>query len=608
MAPKGFSQVRALVPAAILGSASLVAGFILSRTLDVGPAVVLPHVAVVLSLAALLYACVLICGALRVPPVLARTIAASMSVLIGFAMTVFYCALFCSLFLFKELPTRQLIAGYMNDLPALLRALPATGGTTALLVGLVCAAGVLFGLLVAWTLDRGRHAVVAWSKGHLGSIASRAVVYGGFAHLLFAAHVPLDWHAKNREPIFSSWHDVRLNNPVIFGQKNPVQWALDAKAEAAYPRFAAKRTPNVILIYVDALRADVTQPYGAERKNMPFITGLVAAGELRQVDLAVAACPSTICGLGALLQSKPTWLQGSDNFSLPKVLALQGYRNAYVLASNHQSYFDLKDYYRPFDFYLDGKDMSETRHGDDYLVLEGLQRLGPWDGRPTFLMVGLISPHVGGIRAKANRRYIPDRFSFTGGKEEFREAYRNNYDNGIVQADDVLSKVWRKLEDSGYLKDAIVVITADHGESLGEHGTFGHLTSLAHTELNIPLWIRDDRLPHGRISFARQIDVGPTILESLGLPIPETWVGRPVHTAPQVQWSDHYVPDFRQKIAVIRHDEQSTIKYFFDRATGHESTFDLRQDPLERNDITHRLTLSQLEEMRQRAKAALFGR
>jgi len=592
----------------MLGSVGLAAGVLLSRTLDVGLAVVLPHVAVVLSLAALLYAWVLISGALSLPRVLTRTIAASISLFIGLSLTIFYCALFSSLFLFKELPTRQLIAGYTNDLPALLRALPATGGTTALFVGLVCATGVLFGVLVAWTLDRGRHAIVAWNRGRAGSIASRAVVYGGFVHLLFAAYVPLDWHANNREPIFSSWHDVRLNNPVIFGQKNPVQMALDAKAEAAYPRFAAKRTPNVILIYVDALRADVTQPYGAERKNMPFVTGLVAAGELRQVDLAVAACPSTICGLGALLQSKPTWLQGPDNFSLPKVLARQGYRNAYVLASNHQSFFDLKDYYRPFDFYLDGKDISETRHGDDYLVLAGLDRLGRWDGRPTFLMVGLISPHVGGIRAQANRRYLPDRFSFTGGKEEFREAYRNNYDNGIVQADDVLSKVWRKLDDHGFLKDAIVVITADHGESLGEHGTFGHLTSLAHTELNIPLWIRDDRLPLGRIAFARQIDVAPTILESLGLPIPETWIGRPIQTVPPVQWSEHYVPDFREKIAVIRHDERSTIKYFFDRTTGQESTFDLREDPLERSDITQRLARSELEEMRQRAKSALLGK
>lgn len=556
---------------------------------------------------ALLYALVMIGSALKFPATLTRLVTSFGALLVGLLLTVFYCALFASLFLFKELPTRQLIAGYTKDLPALLRALPATDGTIAMFVGLVGIVGILFGALIAWTLLRGRPAITAWSRGRIGSVLSRTLVYGGFTHLLFAVSVPLDWHANNREPIFSSWHDVRLNNPVIFGQKNPVQMALDAKAEAAYPRLAAKRTPNVILVYVDALRADVTQPYGAERSNMPFITGLIRAGEMRQVDLAVAACPSTICGLGALLQSKPTWLQSPDNFSLPKVLAHQGYRNAYVLASNHQDFFDLKDYYRPFDFYLDGKDISASRHGDDYLVLEGLDRLGPWDGRPTFLMLGLISPHVGGIRAQANRRYLPDRFSFTGGKEEFREAYRNNYDNGIVQVDDVLSKVWRKLGDSGFLKDAIVVITADHGESLGEHGTFGHLTSLAHGELNIPLWMRDERLPPERIRFARQIDIAPTILESLGLPIPETWHGRSLYRLPSVQWSDHYVPDFRDRIAVIRHDSEATTKYYYDRATGAESAFELGRDPLERNDILRELPAPRLDELRQRAKTALLG-
>jgi glucan phosphoethanolaminetransferase (alkaline phosphatase superfamily) len=607
MARQSFLAWTALVPGALLGLVSLAVGVALSGTLDVGPAVVLPHLAVVLSLAAVLYAWVLIGSALKFPLTLTRIVASFGAVLVGVALTVFYFALFASLFLFKELPTRQLIAGYTNDLPALLRALPATDGTIAMFVGLVGTAGVLFGALIAWTLDWGRGAITSWSRRPVGSVVSRVVIYGGFTHLLFAAFVPLDWHAQNREPVFSSWHDVRLNNPVIFGQKNPVQTALDAKAEAAYPRLATKRTPNVILVYVDALRADVTQPYGAERTNMPFITSLVRAGELRQADLAVAACPSTICGLGALLQSKPTWLQSPDNFSLPKVLARQGYRNAYVLASNHQSFFDLKDYYRPFDFYLDGKDMSATRHGDDYLVLEGLDRLGPWDGRPTFLMLGLISPHVGGIRAQANRRYLPDRFSFTGGKEKFREAYRNNYDNGIVQVDDVLAKVWRKLDDNGFLKDAIVVITADHGESLGEHGTFGHLTSLAHAELNIPLWIRDPRLPPGRIGFARQIDIAPTILDSLGLPLPATWYGQSLYRVSAVQWSDHYVPDFRDRIAVIRHDSEETLKYYYDRSTGAESAFELGRDPLERDDILREVPAWRLDEMRQRAKTALLG-
>lgn len=596
-----------VAPGALLALAALVSSVALGQLLDVGLAVVYPHVGVVLSIAAMLYAWVVIGDALNVPATLTRTITALGALCIGLALTIFYSVLFASLFLFKELPTRQLVAGYIGDLPELLRALPATDRTIVITVALVGALGLLLGAFVAWMLDRNRAQIVSWSRGHFGKIASRVLFYGSFAHLLFAASVPLDWHAHNREPIFSSWHNVRLKNPVIFGQKNPLQIAIDARAEAAYPRMAAKRTANVILIYVDALRADTTQPYGAERNNMPFVAELIASGILRQVDMAVAACPSTICGLGAVLQSKPTWMQDADNFSLPKLLARQGYRNAYVLASNHQSFFDLKDYYRPFDFYVDGKDLSTTRHGDDYLVLQGLDRLGPWDGRPTFLMVGLISPHVGGIRAEANRHYLPDRFSFTGGKEAFREAYRNNYDNGIVQADDVLSKVWAKLKAYGYLQDAIVVITADHGESLGERGNFGHLTGLPHTELNIPLWMSAAVVPDKPIAFARQIDIAPTIVEALGLPVPHVWQGTPIGRLPAIQWSAHYVPDFRDTIAIIRHDEQSTMKYVLDRKRGVEEVYDLRADPLEQRNVIRALSSQRLEEFRDRAKTALHG-
>jgi arylsulfatase A-like enzyme len=222
-------------------------------------------------------------------------------------------------------------------------------------------------------------------------------------------------------------------------------------------------------------------------------------------------------------------------------------------------------------------------------------------------MLGLISPHVGGIRAQANRRYLPDRFSFVRGRDEFKEAYRNNYDNGVVQADNVLSRVWEKLERYGFLNDAIVVITADHGESLGEHGTYGHLTGLAHTELNIPLWIGGMDLSRGQLRFVRQIDVAPTILDAIGLPIPEVWHGLPINRLPPVRWATAYVPDFRTKIALIRDDPDSTLKYVFDRSSGEERLYDLRRDPLEKVDLANSARTRELAEFRDRATAALLG-
>ena len=67
------------------------------------------------------------------------------------------------------------------------------------------------------------------------------------------------------------------------------------------------------------------------------------------------------------------------------------------------------------------------------------------------------------------------------------------------------------------------------------------------------------------------------------------------------------MPDFRDRIAVIRHDSETTTKFYYDRATGAESAYELGRDPLELNDILRELPTPRLEELRQRAKTALLG-
>ncbi len=101
-------------------------------------------------------------------------------------------------------------------------------------------------------------------------------------------------------------------------------------------------------------------------------------------------------------------------------------------------------------------------------------------------MVGLVSPHFLAKRDKAFRHFLPDHEAHDA---TFKERYRNHYHNGVLQADASLKSTWDALADGGYLAHSIVVITGDHGESLGEKGHTGHVFSLDHAELRIPLWI-----------------------------------------------------------------------------------------------------------------------
>lgn len=512
----------------------------------------------------------------------------------------FYALLFFSLAILRDYPTRGLIVGYLREVPFLLATLPLDWVT--LLPGVLLAVASLSAVCAAFvwgfvaTDRRPLAAVVVRSKNGF-----RLLAYASILYLTLTLCVPLEWQWRSKEPVSSSWHNVRLGTNSQYGQRDPVEAHNDRKVEAQYGTPYARDARNVILIYVDALRADVTQPYGGDIPNMPFMNEAVRAGIFTQIDMALAACSGTICGLGAILQSRPTWRQNPANFSLPRLLSNAGYRTAYVLSSNHQSYFDLKQYYQPIDFYLDGKDMGASRSSDDYQVLDGLGRLGRWDGRPTFLMIGLVSPHPLAMRRPEHRKHVPDRLSFAGGVEGYATAYRNNYHNGVAQADDVLRRIWRWLVDNAYLRNAVVVITADHGESLGERGVLGHLNSLYNTELRVPLWIYAPGVRIENKRFATQVDIAPTILAALGLPKPSSWTGVSLTDPHPAEWSFHYLPDRPNLVAVVRHTPGRALKFIYDHSRRSALAFEIFSDPLELHDVIDKLGDEEREAMHRKA-------
>ena len=82
------------------------------------------------------------------------------------------------------------------------------------------------------------------------------------------------------------------------------------------------------------------------------------------------------------------------------------------------------------------------------------------------------------------------------------------------------------LKSKGYLDDSLVIITSDHGDGLGEHGYYSHTFHLYQEEIDVPLiWI-DDECKLINTKYATHIDIAPTILDCLNLPMPETWKGK----------------------------------------------------------------------------------
>ena len=170
-----------------------------------------------------------------------------------------------------------------------------------------------------------------------------------------------------------------------------------------------------------------------------------------------------------------------------------------------------------------GFDVYDDRFtGGDPAIQRGRERraqavldaaLGWIKGRrsPWFLWVHFFDPH---------EPYDPP--------EPFRSTYAGAlYDGEVAYTDSVLGGLFRHLDESRLLPTTLVVLTGDHGESLGDHGEKTHGFLAYNSTLWIPLIIR---APGGEPRFIRQnaahIDLFPTICDILGVPPPSGLQGR----------------------------------------------------------------------------------
>jgi arylsulfatase A-like enzyme len=104
----------------------------------------------------------------------------------------------------------------------------------------------------------------------------------------------------------------------------------------------------------------------------------------------------------------------------------------------------------------------------------------------------------------------------------------NRYAAGIRMADDALRRLVESLESAGAMENTLLVITSDHGEELLERGRIQHGRTLYEEQIHVPLILRPPGgiAPRAVPDLVEVIDVPPTILDCLGLPLPPGIQGR----------------------------------------------------------------------------------
>lgn len=308
------------------------------------------------------------------------------------------------------------------------------------------------------------------------------------------------------------------------------QWACGEQPAAETPAgaeaAAIPRQPglDVLLITIDTLRADALGSYGNPRASTPWIDRLAAAGV--RFDQARAHNVVTLPAHASMLSGlypQEHGVRDNSGFRFPEdlptlagILRQEGYRTgAFVSAFPLDSRFGLD---RGFDVYEDGfvgagprsAFLEQERPGSRTVSLAKAwiaSSAGPW-----FCWVHLYEPH------------FPH-----ASPEPFNSRFRADpYLGEVAAADAALGSLLEPILAAEAGAQPLVVLTSDHGEALGEHGEATHGIFAYDSTLRVPLVLYQPRLFAPRVvpNLVRHIDLMPTILDSLALPIPENLHGR----------------------------------------------------------------------------------
>ena len=227
-----------------------------------------------------------------------------------------------------------------------------------------------------------------------------------------------------------------------------------------------------------------------------------------------------------------------------------------------------------------------------------------------FFYFHFVSTHQVGYLQDEYRLFKPDESdlrTLTGG--ESQTAMINQYDNRILQVNALLRQLYTVLKEKRYLENAVIILTSDHGQSLGEGGRTGHVTYLQKEAISIPLIIFDDPRPYNNKWLARQIDIAPTILERLGYTPPSTWEGKSLLDPLEPTLSFHENATARARLySIILNDSTGIYRYLFSEHAEDEELGWIGENNVEVDKKKDTALLARFRSMSQVIKDTAFNR
>jgi arylsulfatase A-like enzyme len=410
----------------------------------------------------------------------------------------------------------------------------------------------------------------------------------------------------------------------------------------------ATNLPNILLIVMDAVRAKNLSCYGYYRPTSPNLERFARRCVIYDTAISpggwsLPAHASIFTGLypsrhGAHEQYKHL---RAEFPTMAELLCARGYRtlafcyNAYVSPATGLAR-GFGSFNQPFDRIphpirrLAGKAESGLAllrgmrdSGARYInrqVRAALSRL-QGDKQPFFLFVHYGEPHAPYRPPRRYNRYLPrdislkragqvnqDQWAYLArqvsmDKEDF-EILTALYDAEITYLDSRIAEVLNWLETWDILDQTMVIVTADHGENIGEHGLMGHQYCLYDTLLHVPLLVHYPKgvTAPGRVSHQVQtLDLLPTVLAMLGDTSSEAYcslqgydlLSSTRHDFAVAEWARPNLDRFHRRypgIDVSIYDRSikmvrtNHLKYIWSSDGAHE-LYNLQNDPGETHNI-----------------------
>ena len=418
-------------------------------------------------------------------------------------------------------------------------------------------------------------------------------------------------------------------------------------------READSESPNVVLIVLDTLRADHLSAYGYARKTTPFLDSILTESVLFENSYSnapwtIPSHASIFTGLHSFAHQatlEHVYLREEID-TLAEILGANGFQTAAFVANPWiGEHTGLAQGFARFrtagigsvkDMYL----LTRLSHScsEDQGAQIALEQFKRWITQHAderfFIFINLMEMHLpyGQVPEPFSSTYttrtvedreltkqitynLPEYFCRKRQLDESRKTSALAlYDGALNYLDSILQRIYTLLHDRQLLDDTLLVITSDHGEHLGEDKgrLIDHQFSMRDELFRVPLIVRYPRLfnpGHREDELVQGVDLFPTILEAVGIPIPAGTQGRSLlhrnesqdtrpivseyftHEAPLLNKLAQMSPtcdfsQFSRRLRVVRKDSRYKLLL---SSEGDRHLYDLQVDPEEKIDLIDQL-------------------